>query len=123
LAGELGPACDRATIDELRAEDDTLLPELVTIFQTELTKGLGQLVRALEQQNCAAIAHIAHTFKGSAGTFGATRMHQMAASIEQVARAGQAEQANAMLDRFRAECERVRTYLAAELRRHREASR
>ena len=109
------PVCDRATLDELRAEGDGLLPELVGIFQTELTKGLDELTRALETRDCPAVARIAHTLKGTAGTFGATRMHELAATIDYAAREGNGEQAAAMFDEFRAECERVRTYLTAEV--------
>ncbi|MBV8056361.1 MAG: Hpt domain-containing protein [Deltaproteobacteria bacterium] len=109
----LGEACDRATLDELRAEVDTLLPELVRIFQSELTKALDELARAFERHDCVAAARIAHTLKGSAGTFGATHMHEMAAKIDQAARAGQPAQAAAMFGEFRSECERVRDYLAA----------
>lgn len=115
-ADNLGEVCDRATLDELRAEGDNLLPELVGIFQTELTKGLDELARALKARDCAAAARIAHTLKGSAGTFGATRMHEMAAKIDQAARAGQADQASAMFGEFNSECERVRRYLAAEVK-------
>ena len=108
--------CDPASLDELRAEGDSLLPELVTIFQCELTKGLDQLNRALVARDCAAAARIAHTLKGTAGTFGAACMQEMAARIDQAARAGQADEATAMYDGFRSECERVRRYLAAEVK-------
>jgi two-component system sensor histidine kinase/response regulator len=112
-ATDLGQVCNRATLEELRANG--LLPELVEIFQGELTKGLDELARALAERDCAAAARIAHTLKGTAGTFGATRMHELAASIDQTARASQADQAAARFTEFRSECERVRDYLAAEL--------
>jgi len=115
-ADNLGEACDRATLDELQAEGDTLLPELVGIFQRELTKALDELAGALEGHDCAAAARIAHTLKGSAGTFGATHMHEMAAKIDQAARANQPAQAAAMFGEFRSECERVRDYLAAAVK-------
>jgi two-component system sensor histidine kinase/response regulator len=108
--------CARATLDEIRAEGESLLPELVGIFQTELTERLDELARALETRDCAAVARLAHTLKGTAGTFGATRMHELAASIDQAARAGQADQAGAMFGEFRSECERVRDYLTAQVK-------
>jgi CheY-like chemotaxis protein/HPt (histidine-containing phosphotransfer) domain-containing protein len=107
-------ACDRTTLDELRAESDDLLRELVGIFQTELTKGLDELARALEAYDCPRAARVAHTLKGTAGTFGATHMHKMATRIDQAARAGHAAQAAAMLGEFRSECERVRGFLTTE---------
>ena len=106
--------CDRATLDELRA--DGLLAELAAIFQAELAKGLDELARALATRDCAAVARIAHTLKGTAGVFGAPHMREMAASIDQMARAGQADQATAMFAEFRSECERVGNYLAAEVK-------
>jgi two-component system, sensor histidine kinase and response regulator len=111
-----GEVCDRATLDELRAEGDNLLPELIGIFQTELTKALDELAHALETRDCAAAARISHTLKGTAGTFGATHMHEMAAKIDQAARTGQTDQASAMFAEFRSECERVRACLAAEVK-------
>ena len=84
-------------------------------FLSELTKGLDELARALEARDYTAAAHLAHTLKGTAGTFGATHMHEVAAKIDQAARAGQADQATAMFAEFRSECERVRNYLAAEV--------
>jgi HPt (histidine-containing phosphotransfer) domain-containing protein len=119
VAGELvtdfGEACDRATLDELRSEGDGLLADLVALFQTELTKQLGELIRALAAGDCPVVARIAHTLKGTAGTFGAERMQAMAARLDQAARAGETAEATAMVEEFRAECERVRHFLAAEV--------
>jgi CheY-like chemotaxis protein len=53
--------CDRATLDGLWAEGDCLLPELVGMFQSELTKELDELDRALIARDWAAAARIAHT--------------------------------------------------------------
>ena len=115
-SGTDGEVCNRATLDKLRAEGDSLLPELVEIFRSELTKALDELARALEAGDCAGAARVAHTLKGTAGTFGATHMHEMAATIDQAARDCQADQATAMFAEFRSECERVRRYLAAEVK-------
>jgi hypothetical protein len=116
-ADNIGEVCDRATRDELRAEGDTLLPELVGIFRTELTMGLDELARAIEARDCTAIARIAHTLKGTAGTFGARIcMRWWPKSIKPHAPAGQADQAAVMFGEFRSECERVRRYLAAEIK-------
>jgi two-component system sensor histidine kinase/response regulator len=113
---DLGDVCDRATLDELWAEDNSLLPELVGMFHTELSKGLDELTSALAARDCPAIARIAHTLKGTAGTFGAKRLHEMAARMDQTARAGHADQAAAMFEQFRSECERVGRYLATEVK-------
>jgi two-component system, sensor histidine kinase and response regulator len=114
-AQDFDEVCDRARLDELRAEGENLLPELVCIFQSESTKGLDELKHALAARDCDVAARIAHTLKGTAGTFGAGRMQDMAARIDKAARAGQADEAAAIYDAFRSECERVSRYLAAEL--------
>jgi two-component system, sensor histidine kinase and response regulator len=108
--------CDRAILDELRAEGGSLLPELIDIFQSEVTSRLGELARALAACDCAAIARLAHMLKGTAGTFGATRMHELAASIDHAAQEGLADHVTAQFDEFRVECERVCNYLAAEVK-------
>jgi HPt (histidine-containing phosphotransfer) domain-containing protein len=115
-ASGFGEVCDQTILDELRSEADNLLADLVRIFQTELTKALEELTRALAAHDCPAVARIAHTLKGTAGTFGAKRMHAMAARIDQAARAGQADQATAMVVDFRSECERVRNFLTVEVK-------
>ena len=115
FARDPGDVCDRTTLDELRLEGESLLLELVAIFQGELTKGLDELNRALVARDCATAARIAHTLKGTAGTFGAVGMQEMAAKIDQAARASRVDEATAMYSEFRSECERVRCYLAAQV--------
>ncbi len=107
--------CDRASLVVMRAEGDALLAELVEIFKSEVTKALEELSHALAAHDFSSATRIAHTLKGTAGTFGARRMHAMAASIEHAARTGQADGATAMFEEFRSECERVRHFLIEEV--------
>jgi CheY-like chemotaxis protein len=108
--------CDLATLDELRSEDETLLAELVAIFQIEVPDGLQKLTLALQAHDCSTAARIAHTLKGTAGTFGATRMRDLAATIDQAARTANLQHATALLPQFSAQCERVRIFLAAHVK-------
>jgi len=73
-----------------------------------------ELGQVLDARNCARAAVIAHTLKGTAGTFGAKRMQELAAAIDQAARAGSVDEASSMLEELRLACERVREVLEAQ---------
>jgi len=105
--------CEREAIDSLRLEGAGFLRELVELFKAEVPKGVRELGQALDGGDSARATRIAHTLKGSAGIFGATRMQALAGSIERAARAGSVEKA--IVEELRCECERVREVLEAEL--------
>jgi two-component system, sensor histidine kinase and response regulator len=107
--------CDRETINLLRQEGENLFRELIELFKTEMPKGLKDLAQALDHGDSADAAIIAHTLKGTAGAFGAKRMSELAAAIDQAARAGSIEKARSMLVEFRSECEKVGEVLATQL--------
>jgi HPt (histidine-containing phosphotransfer) domain-containing protein len=109
-----GP-CDPTILDELRAEDESLLKELVGIFQSEATEALGKLYRALIACDCATAARIAHTLKGSAGNFGAAQLQEIAARMDQAASAGHPDEALGMYEDLCSEYSRVCRYLVAEI--------
>src|SRR5712692_7677284 len=105
--------CDQETISQLRLEGVDFLRELIELFNVEVPKGMLELAQVLDAGDCARAAVIAHTLKGTAGTFGAKRMHELAAAIDQAARAGLVDKASSMLEELRLECERVREVLEA----------
>lgn len=113
-AGNGDDVCDRATLEDLRQEGGGLLRELIELFELEVKQELDELAQALTAGDCGKAAAAAHNLKGNAGTFGAKHMQELAAAINQAARAGQTGQCRAKLTEFRAECERVRAYLAAQ---------
>jgi HPt (histidine-containing phosphotransfer) domain-containing protein len=113
-SNHLDDFCDRAILEQLRAEGDNLLAELVGIFESELKRRLDELTQALDARDCEAAARAAHTLKGSAATFGAKHMHELAGVIDQAARRGSLDEIRAVLADFRSECERVGARLAAE---------
>jgi HPt (histidine-containing phosphotransfer) domain-containing protein len=69
---------------------------------------------ALARRACADAAIAAHSLKGTAKIFGAARMAELAAGVEQAADAEATEQAAAQLERLREECERVSRELESE---------
>ncbi|MFZ0888845.1 MAG: Hpt domain-containing protein [Candidatus Binataceae bacterium] len=105
--------CVRETIDSLRLEGVDFLREMVDLFKAEVPKGVRELGQALDGGDSARVTIIAHTLKGTAGIFGATRMRALAGSIERAARAGSVEKA--IVEKLRSECERVRQVLEAEV--------
>ncbi len=106
--------CDQETISQLRLEGEDFLRELIELFNVEVPKGLLELAQVLDARDCARAAEIAHTLKGTAGTFGAKRMQELAAAIDQAARAGSVDKASSMLEELCLECERVREVLEAQ---------
>jgi HPt (histidine-containing phosphotransfer) domain-containing protein len=73
---------------------------------------MEQLERALAQRESADASRIAHTFKGTAGVFGAVMMESLAAEIEQAARRASFAAAVAGCPPLRAEIDRVMATLA-----------
>jgi len=108
------PTLDRDVIAKLREEEDNLLVELIDLFNTEVPAQLQELAGALARRDTKTAASIGHTLKGTAGTFGANRMCELAANIDQAARDGLVEPAVAMLEQLRPEIDRVRGALEIE---------
>jgi two-component system, sensor histidine kinase and response regulator len=106
--------CDQEAISQLRLEGEDFLRELIELFNVEVPKGLLELAQVLDARDCARAAEIAHTLKGTAATFGAKRMQELAAATDQAARAGSVDKAGSMLEELRLECERVREVLEAQ---------
>ncbi|GEM_PF-3068312 len=103
--------CEPDTLAELIAEGGNLLEDLVDMFQAELPRGLAELERAFDTGDCAGVARVAHTLKGTAGTFGAKRMHALAERIDLLARAKRNREAAALFDEFLLECQLVLQHL------------
>lgn len=105
------PAIDREIIEQLRAEGDNLLGELVVMFAAEVPRQLEALALALAKSDAAATRLAAHTLKGTAANFGAMRMQTLAKEIEDKGRDARLDGASATLVELRAECDRVREAL------------
>jgi CheY-like chemotaxis protein len=95
---ELGAApADEAT---LGAGHD---PAIVEVFLTEAARSLKQLRQAVESDGFLEAARIAHTLRGSAGTFGALRVSQLGADLEAACRRGDRLEATVLLAGLEAE--------------------
>ena len=82
--GDEHPAFDPAAVDGLRAalDDDALLSSLTGSFLTETPQHISALVNAQRAGDLHTVSTTAHLIKGSALTFGASRLAATCAAIE-----------------------------------------
>jgi CheY-like chemotaxis protein len=93
-----GPAsADEATVGAVHE------PAIVAVFLTEAARSLQELRQAVEGDGFLEAARIAHTLRGSAGTFGALRVSQLGADLEAACRRGDRREATALLAGLEAE--------------------
>src|SRR2546421_1639212 len=83
---EIDPAVLRNLADLLEGDGPGGLPEMIALFLQESTARLGRVRLALERGDARELERAAHSIKGSAGTFGAHRVRELADRIEQAAR-------------------------------------
>jgi HPt (histidine-containing phosphotransfer) domain-containing protein len=107
-------AVDSDTIAALR-EDGSLLSELRDLFRIEAADQLAAMAQARSNGDAKALAHAAHRLKGSAVTFGARKMQEICIEIEHDANSLVSRGLEGMIEKLRAECERVQLALDAAL--------
>jgi HPt (histidine-containing phosphotransfer) domain-containing protein len=83
------------------------------MFIAEVPGQLATLEAAVAKGDAGAIRLTAHTLKGTAGNFGASRMQALASAIEEKGCNGSLDGVSATFVELRAECERVREALTA----------
>jgi len=111
---------DAHALDRLRELDpngnNRLLARVATAFLGSLDRLMPDLQAArTEVPNLAAIRHVAHTLKSSSASIGALDLSRRCAEIEQLARDGQVEGLEALLDGMQSDVEHVRLALQALL--------
>ncbi|MDP8956890.1 MAG: response regulator [Actinomycetota bacterium] len=110
-----GPALDRDALNRLAEsmgdDDPSFVAELLDEFATEAPVMIAALNEAVASGNAGDAHRIAHTLKSNAATFGATRLNDLARTVEAQAREGALEGAEALVGRIQAEYGRVRTEL------------
>lgn len=67
-----------------------LMPQMMTIFIKEMKSRQEKIVNALESQNLEQLEQQSHALKGSAGTFGAKKLHIIAKEVEIACKENQA---------------------------------
>ncbi len=113
---------DDAALQRLRDLDPSgsnqLLPRVINAFIKSLDKLLPDLQRAREAgMDLAAIRHVAHTLKSSSASLGALQLSTLCAEIESMARNGQTEGLDKLIDAMHDEAGLVRHALEALLTR------
>ena len=102
---------DAQAVQRLRELDphgeSRLLERVFEAFDASLRELLGQLLKAHEQGDGAAIGHAAHSLKSSCASVGALPLAAHAAKVEAMVRAGEAEPKDIELHELHREAERV----------------
>lgn len=101
------PDLDAAALERLhRLGGEAFVREMAALFQDYVGRKVAEARTAGAAGDLPALQKAAHPIKSSAGNVGATRVQELAAQIEDAARAGQSEVALASLaqleDAFRA---------------------
>jgi HPt (histidine-containing phosphotransfer) domain-containing protein len=114
-AGTIGEGTvSRARIDRLRNStpgNDALIDELIDLFVADLPKRLGAIAHAVERADAPALALQAHALRGGAANFGASRLDELCAKIEEAGVRGRFAETPAMLEEVTRESARVRDTL------------
>jgi len=96
-----------AILRELDDGDGELLASIAEEFSIEAQRQLALLRAALAEGDPQAVAHAAHSIKGSSANLGAARLAELAGHLEALGRAGALGAAPATLDDIADELERV----------------
>ncbi len=100
----MNEAYDRARLVELFGDDPETLAEVEREF-LDTACGAAREIEATE--DLATIARAAHRLKGASGMIGAAALHQIAAAVEQAAKAQDLSAVRRIHDVFRHEVRRV----------------
>jgi len=77
------------TLRELSPDDGgEFVRELIGIYLQDTPQRVAEIEQALTTQDAAIVMRAAHSIKGSSGNFGANRLAQLAAEIEQQGKLG-----------------------------------
>jgi len=82
---------DSEALDNLRAlgdemEDDSFLKEVIEIYLTDTPKRLAEIRECLLSKEAERLTRAAHSIKGSSANLGATKVIDLARSIEEKSR-------------------------------------
>jgi HPt (histidine-containing phosphotransfer) domain-containing protein len=104
----------RSRIDRLRNSTpgkDALIDELIDLFVADLPKRLGAIAHAVQRADAPALALQAHALRGGAANFGASRLDELCAKIEEAGVRGTFAETPAMLEEVTRESAQVRDTL------------
>jgi two-component system sensor histidine kinase/response regulator len=110
------PACDDA-VDlasalEWAGGDRGLLAELVQLFLEDRDERRAAMRAALAAHDADELRRLAHSLKGGVGNLGGHRARELAAALEEAARSGHLDEAEALLPRLELEVEHIERFFA-----------
>lgn len=120
LPPSAGAVLDAQALQRLRDLDPNGSNKLLERVVQAFSKSLDRLLPELEQARAAGldlavVRHVSHTLKSSSASLGALELSQRCAEIETMARNGQTEGLDKLLDAMHDELGRARIALAALL--------
>jgi HPt (histidine-containing phosphotransfer) domain-containing protein len=114
-------AVNLARIERLRSSlpgKDSLIDELIDLFVADLPQRLNAIAQAVDSIDGPALALQAHALRGSAANFGARRLDELCAKLEELGACGALAGASAMLDQLGRESAQVCDALLALKSQH-----
>ncbi len=91
---------DLARLEEVCGGDFDLERELIHTFDEDSRARLREMEALIVKGDCANLRITAHALKGASANMGAKRMSEMAANLEQMAIAGNLQQAQTVLEKL-----------------------
>ncbi|MGH7925336.1 MAG: Hpt domain-containing protein [Candidatus Binatus sp.] len=110
------PTIDMRAITQIAEGDDAgaqFITQIIDVFLVDLSERLRALGLQMSADDRVGIRATAHAIKGSCGHFGALRLMELSAEVEDRARRKQTDGLKAAIDSMVAESERVRAALEA----------
>ena len=116
-----GAAIDRRVLDGFRESGsgdapDAFVNQLIDLYLVESVSLSTAVAEAIARNDAPALARAAHSLRGSAGAIGATRVAELSAELETLARGGGVDGSAALLAALEDESTHVRRELLLERR-------
>ncbi len=108
------PAIDRAVLDALEESvgDREFVEDLVRTYLTDAEDQMAAITAAVDAGNAEALVRPAHSLKSASFTIGAQALGETSRALEQAARSGSLDGAEALAGQAREELRAVATELA-----------
>jgi HPt (histidine-containing phosphotransfer) domain-containing protein len=110
------PTIDMRSITQLAEGEelgDAFVAELIFVFLNDLSERVRTISLQLSSGDYAGIKGTAHAIKGSCSHFGAKRLMELSADVEERAKRQQTDTLNSAVDSMVVEASRVRAALEA----------
>lgn len=107
---------DKEIFGELRDSVGDAVSRMIDVFLEDTPNYLKSLEKAISDKDAQALMNLAHSIKGSARNFGASRLASVCKQLEDIGRSESTEGAVGLLSTLFTECDRVRAALRHEVR-------